>query len=310
MFFKFKKFIFAYIGAITVIIFPMVSLAQVTGVVFNDEINATDNNGDGFTINTSLTVYGSNNGLSGLTIVAVVDTGTIEPPYQAVIPVTQITSVGSEQFNLSFMTPAFPFAPGATYAQFAVVDTASLNSVGLANFNIENSSPYQTFFNTLVGNVVYVGGGSSGNGSPGNGNNDPGGGTPTTTPGGVVPSCEGTVADPCVSATPPIQFSAGATINNPLGAEFNNIDILEFLKRVFENFVKIALPILVLYTIWSGLQFVLARGNEEKISTAKENFLYVIIGAAIVFGSWGIAELLSGTVDQFEAANFVMKLLV
>lgn len=106
-----------------------------------------------------------------------------------------------------------------------------------------------------------------------------------------------------------ISFQTTTVINNPLG-EGEDFDILGFLQQLFENFVKIALPFLVLFAIWSGLQFVLARGNEEKLSKAKENFLYVIIGTAIVFGAWGLAELLSGTVDQFEAMNFAMKLLV
>lgn len=306
---RFKKFIFTFVGVIALILLPMVSSAQVTGVVFNDQITATAEGGDGFTVHTSLTIYGSN-GLPGLTIVAVVDTGAIEPPYQAVVPVTQISQTGAEQFNLSFTTPAFPFAPGSTFAQFAVVDTTSLNSVGLPNFNIDNSAPYQTFFNTMVGNVVYIGG-SSGGGNNNNNNNPTGGGTnPPNSGGEVVPPCVGTVAQPCVNTTPAIQFSPGATIHNPLGAEFDDMDILEFLKKLFENFVRIALPFLVLFTIWAGLQFVLARGNSEKISDAKKNFLYVIIGLAIVFGAWGLAEILSGTVDQFEAANFVMKLLV
>lgn len=105
-------------------------------------------------------------------------------------------------------------------------------------------------------------------------------------------------------------FSITAVINNPLGVEFNNIDILEFLRRLFENFVKIALPFLVLFVVWAGLQFVLARGNKDKLEEAKKNLLWVIIGTAIVFGAWGLANILSGTVDQFEALNFITKLLV
>lgn len=113
--------------------------------------------------------------------------------------------------------------------------------------------------------------------------------------------------DPDLSSTPVITFQPSSQINNPLGVD---LDIVEFIGQLFENFVKVALPFLVLFVIWAGLQFVLARGNEEKLSDAKKNLLYVIIGVAIVFGAWGIANLLSGTVDQFEAANFVMKLLV
>jgi hypothetical protein len=122
--------------------------------------------------------------------------------------------------------------------------------------------------------------------------------------------CVETEQLPCVSNAPEVEFSPSVTINNPLGAEFNNMDILDFLKRLFENFVKIALPFLVLFTMWAGLQFVLARGNEDKLSEAKQNFLYVIIGTAIVFSAWGLANILAGTVEQFEAFEKTIRLLV
>lgn len=54
----------------------------------------------------------------------------------------------------------------------------------------------------------------------------------------------------------------------------------------------------------------LARGNEDKLSEAKQNFLYVIIGTAIVFSAWGLANILAGTVEQFEAFEKTIRLLV
>lgn len=126
--------------------------------------------------------------------------------------------------------------------------------------------------------------------------------------GGVInPPCGGELQPPCGGPAEVIPWTTTTTIVNPLGVDF---DIINFFNQLFKNFVKIALPFLVIFTIYSGFLFVAARGNEEKLSEAKKNFLYVIIGAALVFGSWTIAHVLKGTVDQFEAYNFIIKLLV
>jgi hypothetical protein len=41
---------------------------------------------------------------------------------------------------------------------------------------------------------------------------------------------------------------------------------------------------------------VAARGNSEKITKAKGALLYSLIGAAILLGSWAIAQLVTDTI--------------
>jgi hypothetical protein len=48
--------------------------------------------------------------------------------------------------------------------------------------------------------------------------------------------------------------------------------------------------------IYSGFLFVFARGNSEKLGKAKDALLYTLIGAAILLGSWAIAEMIQATV--------------
>lgn len=60
--------------------------------------------------------------------------------------------------------------------------------------------------------------------------------------------------------------------------------------------LKIGIPIVALAIIYSGFLFVFARGNEEKLKTAKDALLYSVIGAAILLGSWAIAEMIQNTV--------------
>jgi len=82
-------------------------------------------------------------------------------------------------------------------------------------------------------------------------------------------------------------------ITNPLG-NINNIN--DLIKTLLEGLIRIGMPIIALAIIYSGFLFVFARGNSEKLTKAKDALLYPLIGAAILLGSWGIAQLISDTV--------------
>lgn len=83
-------------------------------------------------------------------------------------------------------------------------------------------------------------------------------------------------------------------LKNPL--QYN--DITSFIAAALKALVVIALPIITLFIVISGFMFVAARGNESKLEKAKENFLYVIIGALLILGAWVLATLIGGTVSQ------------
>ncbi|HPS21296.1 MAG TPA: hypothetical protein PLO44_00590 [Candidatus Paceibacterota bacterium] len=82
------------------------------------------------------------------------------------------------------------------------------------------------------------------------------------------------------------------TINNPIGVS----DVNSFIRVILVGVVKIGIPIVALAIIYSGFLFVTARGNPEALKKAKSAFLYTVIGAAILLGSWAIAQLISSTV--------------
>lgn len=87
-----------------------------------------------------------------------------------------------------------------------------------------------------------------------------------------------------------------AGIPNPLKAEFSNVP--NFIAAVLKAMVMIALPILTFALVYSGFLFVSARGKSGPLETAKNNFMYVIIGALLILGAWVIATLIGGTVTQ------------
>lgn len=83
-------------------------------------------------------------------------------------------------------------------------------------------------------------------------------------------------------------------LQNPLTSQ----SVTEFIAGALKVLVIVALPIITLFIVISGFMFVFARGNEGKLSEAKKNFVYVVIGALLILGAWVIATLIGGTVSQ------------
>ena len=83
-------------------------------------------------------------------------------------------------------------------------------------------------------------------------------------------------------------------IVNPLGPGTNSIQ--DFIHTLLTGALRVGIPIVALAIIYCGFLFVSARGNAEKLSTAKSALMYTLIGAAILLGSYAIATMISGTV--------------
>lgn len=91
--------------------------------------------------------------------------------------------------------------------------------------------------------------------------------------------------------TPPCE---AGKICNPLSS--GAADIPSFIQTLLVGALRIGMPVIALAIIYCGFLFVAARGNPEKLTKAKDALLYTLIGAAILLGSWAIAQLISTTV--------------
>lgn len=111
-----------------------------------------------------------------------------------------------------------------------------------------------------------------------------GGGSPYTTGGGCGPGANGTF-----------------TLCDPLGVK-NFCDLVRSLLNVV---LAIGLPVAVFFFVWSGFKFILARGNQEKLNIAKQNFFYVIIGIAVFLGAWTLATIISATIQTLDQSGTI-----
>jgi|CXWL01.1.fsa_nt_gi hypothetical protein len=95
-----------------------------------------------------------------------------------------------------------------------------------------------------------------------------------------------------VGGVPP-PSSSGQTIVNPLKVS----SLEEFINLILKAVVQIGTIVLTLAIIWVGFLFVAARGNAEKISSARSALMWTIIGGLILLGAQAIGLVIKSTVN-------------
>jgi len=95
--------------------------------------------------------------------------------------------------------------------------------------------------------------------------------------------------------------TVNTTIRNPLGSGLTTIPA--FIEAIINIVLVVGVPIVTLAIIYSGFLFVKARGNPEELTKAKKTLMYTLIGAALLLGSWVIAQAIKGTVDQIKSTT-------
>ena len=83
-------------------------------------------------------------------------------------------------------------------------------------------------------------------------------------------------------------------IENPIKAD----SLQGLLYDILSIIVQIAIPVLVVATIYVGFLFVSAGGNPGKIGNAQKAATNLLIGSLIVLGAFAIAEGIKNTVEQ------------
>lgn len=96
-----------------------------------------------------------------------------------------------------------------------------------------------------------------------------------------------------VLGTGNVDDTGGGSLVNPL----NNISSLpELLRAILAGVVEIGAIFLTLMIVYVGFLFVAARGNEEKISSARSALLWTVIGGLILLGAQAIELVIESTV--------------
>ena len=82
---------------------------------------------------------------------------------------------------------------------------------------------------------------------------------------------------------------------NPFGSGITTLP--KFIEEITNNVIlPVGAVVVVIMIIYAGFRFVTAQGNENNITDAKRAFMYAVIGALILLGSWVIANSIRGTI--------------
>lgn len=102
-------------------------------------------------------------------------------------------------------------------------------------------------------------------------------------------------APPVFAAVTETGLGVNTKLANPLKSDFDTFP--KFVAGVTGTAVKVLMPFVVLSFIYSGFLFVKAQGNEKELEAAKTAIWYSVIGAFILFGAWGFAQIIGETVS-------------
>jgi len=118
--------------------------------------------------------------------------------------------------------------------------------------------------------------------------------TPTTggASGTLLPTTGGTSGT--VSQT---SQSNATTLTNPL--KVGSLD--ELLTAVLKAVVQLGTIVLTLALIYVGFRFIAARGNEEKIRSARTALMWTVIGGLILLGATAIQAVITSTVSSITS---------
>lgn len=88
---------------------------------------------------------------------------------------------------------------------------------------------------------------------------------------------------------------------NPLGIK----NFCDLAKKLLDIIISLAVPVAILFLVWAGFKFILARGNPTELGVARKNFMYVIIGIAVFLGAWTLASVISATIKTLDSSGTV-----
>ena len=83
----------------------------------------------------------------------------------------------------------------------------------------------------------------------------------------------------------------------------NCITLSAFLLKILNALVFILFPVVVIMIVYTGLLFVVAQGNESKITQARTALMWTIVGALVLLGAKALAMLICETVNDLDPAT-------
>lgn len=102
---------------------------------------------------------------------------------------------------------------------------------------------------------------------------------------------------PSAPENPGAQEDLSYSLQNPLAFD----SVQGFIVAVLNIIIVIATPIVVIFIILAGFQYVTARGDATKVKNATQALTYSVIGGVLIIGAVAIAEIIKNLITSFGA---------
>ncbi len=93
---------------------------------------------------------------------------------------------------------------------------------------------------------------------------------------------------------------------NPIALQLGGQEITsipQFLLALVDMAFLIAMPIIVVFLVYSGFLFLTAGDNESNTTKAKKVFLWCLVGATIAIGAKVLAAVIQATITDVGAVG-------
>lgn len=107
-------------------------------------------------------------------------------------------------------------------------------------------------------------------------------------------------AGTCVAGSGQQSTGPVVTLINPLGT---GATLESFLNSILALVIRIGTIVVIIMLVYVGYLFVIAQGNESKLTEARRALLWTIIGALILLGAQAIALGIKATVEAISVGN-------
>src|SRR3989338_8975037 len=99
-----------------------------------------------------------------------------------------------------------------------------------------------------------------------------------------------------------VKIAAISAVIVPMVAFAQANDLLGNVKRVLLLIIPVLMILATVVFLWGIVMYVIAGGDEEKLSTAKGYIIAGIIGLFVMVAVWGIVQALSGSLGLTNVA--------
>ncbi|MBI2062701.1 MAG: hypothetical protein HYT61_00440 [Candidatus Yanofskybacteria bacterium] len=95
-----------------------------------------------------------------------------------------------------------------------------------------------------------------------------------------------------------IPFASLAAVNLPEGTALDLTKIQSLIETIANFLIVIGVVVAVIYIIWGGIKYMMARGDAAQVKDATTAIKNGIIGAAVVLGVGVILRTLAGLITR------------